>query len=233
MSNDSNDKKILIQAARSVLNPMGLFQKGQTRIWIDDHGWFLIIIEFQQSDRGKGSYLNVGINFLWREQDYISFDYGSRVFDFVSYDGDDKLFDVQCQLLAEMAAEWVTKYRKFQNIKFAHIRMIKSDKLSSIWGLYHKMFICWLLKDKAAKKYYIQLLQALDCDRTAWQQEIYQEIVERIEPMIARPLELQQYILDKIDKQRAYWHGSSGMKKLNATWDKSILRNLTDSGEQE
>lgn len=41
--------QLIIRAARDVLKPMGLFQKGTSRIWIDDNGWFLILGEFQPS----------------------------------------------------------------------------------------------------------------------------------------------------------------------------------------
>jgi len=38
-------EKIIIRTAKDMLAPMGLFQKGQSRTWIDDNGWFLTIVE--------------------------------------------------------------------------------------------------------------------------------------------------------------------------------------------
>ena len=52
--------KIITQAAREILRPKGLVQIGRSRLWTDDHGWWLINVEFQPSGVSKGSYLNVG-----------------------------------------------------------------------------------------------------------------------------------------------------------------------------
>ena len=57
--------KIINIAAKKVLAPKGLFRKGASRIWMDDNGYFIIQVEFQPSGRSQGSYLNVGISFLW------------------------------------------------------------------------------------------------------------------------------------------------------------------------
>src|SRR5256885_11111558 len=54
--------KLITAAAREILRPLGLFQKGRSRVWLDDQGWWLGVVEFQPSDWSKGSYLNVGAN---------------------------------------------------------------------------------------------------------------------------------------------------------------------------
>jgi hypothetical protein len=51
-------------------------QKGRSRTWLDDRSWHVIVVEFQPSSSGKGSYLNVGVMWLWWSKNYISFDYG-------------------------------------------------------------------------------------------------------------------------------------------------------------
>lgn len=55
---------ILNTGAREILRPMGRVRKGRSRTWWDDHGWWLINVEFQPSGFSKGSYLNVGICWL-------------------------------------------------------------------------------------------------------------------------------------------------------------------------
>ena len=61
--------KIIARVAKETLAPLGLFQKGSSRTWTDDHGWWIVVIEFQPSGFGKGSYLNVGAMWLWHEKD--------------------------------------------------------------------------------------------------------------------------------------------------------------------
>lgn len=65
--------------ARHVLKPLGLVRQGTSRVWIDDLGWWTIQVEFQPSSRSKGSYLNVGVNWLLYEGSVGAFNIGSRV----------------------------------------------------------------------------------------------------------------------------------------------------------
>jgi len=53
-------------AAKSILAPIGCKRKGHSRMWMDDHGWWVGIVEFQPSGWSKGSYLNVSASYLWK-----------------------------------------------------------------------------------------------------------------------------------------------------------------------
>jgi hypothetical protein len=110
--------KLLTKTAKEVLLPEGMFQKGRSRTWIDDHGWWIIVIEFQPSSWSKGSHLNVGAMRLWVEKDYFSFDDGYRVAPFVEYVNDDQ-FAPQARKLALAAREEVLKLRK----RFASVQL--------------------------------------------------------------------------------------------------------------
>jgi hypothetical protein len=63
---------IIAAAARRTLSPLGVARRGRSRLWIDDHGWWLINVEFQPSGWAKGCYLNVGHQHLWVERDNLS-----------------------------------------------------------------------------------------------------------------------------------------------------------------
>lgn len=76
----SVDHNAVINAeARIVLKPLGLVRQGKSRVWIDDHAWWAIQVEFQPSGWSKGSYLNVGINWLLYEGKVGVFHVGHRV----------------------------------------------------------------------------------------------------------------------------------------------------------
>jgi hypothetical protein len=98
--------KIIAQVAREMLAPLGIFQKGRSRTWIDDRGWWIVVIEFQPSGFSKGSYLNVGAMWLWHEKDYFTFDVGNdvgcRIAKFVEY-VDEKQFRPEAIKLAYAA----------------------------------------------------------------------------------------------------------------------------------
>jgi hypothetical protein len=79
MSSPNEASRIIAAEAKTILAPMGLKQRGRSRVWLDDHGWWVGVVELQPSSWSKGSYLNVGCWFLWQIKDYISYDLGSRV----------------------------------------------------------------------------------------------------------------------------------------------------------
>ena len=125
MSATVDHNKIIRNAANSVLKPNGLFRKGTSRVWIDDNGWFLTVVEFQPSGWDRGSYLNVAVHFLWDDQDYLSFDYpcSSRVKDFVAFDGNEGRF-------LNRSALWQKRQWK----------MFVSIANSAIWNMPKKRF---------------------------------------------------------------------------------------------
>jgi hypothetical protein len=103
--------KIIAQAAKDTLSPLGVFQKGRSRTWIDDRGWWIVVIEFQPSSWSRGSYLNVGAMWLWHAKDYLSFDVGSRIASFVKY-SDERQFTPEAVKLAALAREETLKLRR-------------------------------------------------------------------------------------------------------------------------
>ncbi|MER5519888.1 hypothetical protein [Streptomyces sp. NPDC002763] len=64
--------RIITSAARESLKPLGLAQRGRSRLWIDDHGWWLGVVEFTPS-RFAGSGLHVGAMWLWHDVDHLAF----------------------------------------------------------------------------------------------------------------------------------------------------------------
>ena len=118
--NEQNHNKIIMKAAREVLAPNGLLQKGQSRIWLDDNGWFFTVVEFQPSGWEKGTFLNVGMHYLWANKEYLTFDCGYREHECVVYTGDDAAFYAAVRSLAQQAMEKVLFYRAFRQPSAAH-----------------------------------------------------------------------------------------------------------------
>ena len=106
--------RLLTAAARESLRPLGLRQKGRSRTWLDDRGWWAGVVEFQPSSWSKGSYLNVGAMWLWREGDHdIRFDLGYRVDGvggFVEYQSDEQ-FAPEAERLAATARDEIVRLR--------------------------------------------------------------------------------------------------------------------------
>ena len=107
--------RIVTSAARTALRPLGLQQKGRSRLWIDDHGWWLVNVEFQPSSWCKGSYLNVGEQHLWCERNYLVFERHERSAGgtaFIEFTSDETAFDAAMTRLAERAVAAVLARRQ-------------------------------------------------------------------------------------------------------------------------
>ena len=114
--------QIIKQLCKDTLLPLGVFQKGTSRIDIDDNGYFFTVLEFQPSAYAKGTYLNTALHFLWNERDHISFDFpfgaDIRVKKFVEYQNDEQ-FTHEVTKYVQEAAKQVMFYRKLQDIETA------------------------------------------------------------------------------------------------------------------
>ena len=114
--------QIIKQLCKDTLLPLGVFQKGTSRIYIDDNGYFFTVLEFQPSAYAKGTCLNTALHFLWNERDHISFDFpfgaDIRVKNFVEYQNDEQ-FTHEVTKYVQEAAKQVMFYRKLQDIETA------------------------------------------------------------------------------------------------------------------
>jgi hypothetical protein len=102
---------MLTAAAEKHLAPIGVIRKGRSRSWIDDHGWWLGIVEFQPSSSSKGSYLNVGVMWLWNVADHFVFDIFLRIGRYVPYLSDVQ-FAPEADRLAQVALAQLTDWRR-------------------------------------------------------------------------------------------------------------------------
>ncbi|MEU5770327.1 hypothetical protein ABZ782_30890 [Streptomyces asoensis] len=72
MADRSPVLRIITSAARESLKPLGLSRRGRSRLWIDDHAWWLGVVEFTPP-RTLGSGLYVGAMWLWHDVDHLAF----------------------------------------------------------------------------------------------------------------------------------------------------------------
>ena len=138
------DAKLIKKAAKEILAPHGVYQKGQSRLWLDDNGWFLTVVEFLPM-RGPGSALNTGVNFLWTPKDYISFDLYERENDFAEYKGNEVKFYKNMRRICGKALDKVLYYKKFQDMTFAKNAILAYEApMEATWGRCDKAMFCFL-----------------------------------------------------------------------------------------
>ena len=121
MPGASAHNALIAAGARRHLGPLGLTRKGRSRHWIDDHGWWLVNVEFQPSGFGKGSYLNVGAQFLWRRFPDFSFEVLAPGKPWIPYESPEQ-FGPEADHLALVAADHVKELRAL----FVSLRSVAS-----------------------------------------------------------------------------------------------------------
>jgi hypothetical protein len=181
VSNPHTHSKIITAIARDVLRPEGLFQKGRSRTWLDDRGWWLGVVEFQPSSWSRGSYLNVGANFLWYPKDYLSFDVGGRArlpigrhgTDYVEFE-DEEQFAPLARALVAAAVEKAMEYRSlFQTPRAAASYLASSAGNDDVHTLAHAGIAYGWTGDVArARPQFNRLLKSLSRPDPGWETEL-------------------------------------------------------------
>lgn len=202
--------KIINRVARQTLKPVGVKRKGQSRVWLDDNGWWVTVIEFQPSAWSKGTYLNVGVNFQWYPKEHLSFDIGYREAGFIEYKSDEQ-FEFQAQEFAELAKAKVLEIReRLSSPKSTKDYLISSfqDHRPTLWGEFHQGMSCVLTKDKnEAISYFNQVLS--NPHDTEWAIEL-KEFTSRIVKLLESGDDVLRFIDEIVNKSRE-------LKKLEPT----------------
>jgi hypothetical protein len=128
--------KVLLAAARDGLVPLGLVRLGRSSLWVDDRGWWTVTVEFQPSGFAKGSFLNVGVMWLWYAKDYWSFDVGHRVEAFTQFESTEQ-FKPVAEQLAGRAARKVCEYREVFSSIHEVAKYLAGEASKSVWARYH------------------------------------------------------------------------------------------------
>lgn len=212
--------KIINNAAKKILSPYGIFRKGSSRIWLDDNDYFLTVIEFQPSGYDKGSYLNVGLTFLWEAtevlNDVLVFELGGRVFvngrQFVSYK-DDETFSEAMESFASEALKEAEKYRKFRDLEYAKRTLAIEPKF---WSVYNLAMLCFFKGDFAdGKKYFNEYLDILkNSFYNQWHENFYNYLIAEIVPKLDSAESAQRMVFDMINRRREFFNSKAAFKKM-------------------
>lgn len=206
--------KIIKRVCDEILIPIGVFQKGASRVYLDDNDYFFTVIEFQSSNWSKGTYLNIGLTFLWNnnQSDVLYFAFprqiAARYGKFVEYENETQ-FRNEIIELASVAKQEIEFYRKLRSVAFAKEWMQSyiekfSDNKFARFGL-DVANICIMNNDKESAKFYYENYHK---ERNTTEQIDYKHLSK-------------EYLTSNIKTARKMWHGKSSMRKmpLSAAYD--------------
>jgi hypothetical protein len=71
-------RRLLDDAARAALAPLGVVRLAGTTTWLDDHGWWVVGVDFETA-RARGTRLVLFADFLWHVRDRPARTVGARV----------------------------------------------------------------------------------------------------------------------------------------------------------
>lgn len=227
------DNKIINVAAKQILAEQGLFRKGNSRTWLEDNDYYLTIVEFQPSGYLKGSFLNVGINFLWEStsnlNNLLSYNFGGRIdfnrVQFSEYVGEEESFRLDMEMYSREALKKVIEYRQFQNLNYAkeqlrqQVESIPVDK--QFWETYNLAILCFFKGDyEEGKKYFTLFMQFLEnsfyCGGCymEWHKQFYNYCTENILPYLKSKIDAQNMVFEMINRRRSYFCKQSAFKKM-------------------
>ena len=185
----------LRNAARRILRPLGLAQKGRSRTWLDDHGWWLLVVEFQPSGFAGGSYLNVGPMHLWAERDFLAFENDPRV----TWGRGTEFVDARrdgapaFESLVERAATRVLEMRTEHGEGLPALRRLAKSTSGrpfekDAWGLLNAGVAAGLVGDVAlAESRFFRILRAAKSSAPGWQQALATDVATRWKPALSHP----------------------------------------------
>lgn len=219
--------KIINAVAKRILAPQCFFRKGSSRVWLQDNGWFLTVVEFQPSGYSKGTYLNVAMNFLWGKPlsegaHVLSLDYGDRVMPpdvpemFVSYTGDDVLFTYQVEMMANAALRITYGYKKCTDLGYARKLICAGEPITAGWYEYDRAMLCFLAGDvKEGLRHMQHFSEARQNWNWYWESNLWKICEQEIPERCNTPESARQMVLEMIQANRAACLASTSFKGMN------------------
>ncbi|MEA2267507.1 MAG: hypothetical protein QOD55_2162 [Solirubrobacteraceae bacterium] len=140
-------RTLLDDAARAALAPLGLVQLAGSTTWLDDHGWWVVGVDFETT-RARGTRLVVFADFLWHVRDRPARTVGARVRArgrLLDQDGpelvcpavEDALYPAAAARLAARAAVEVTAWREgFPTMRSWADYLDRSAEEGTVWREY-------------------------------------------------------------------------------------------------
>ncbi len=169
--------RLIAAAASAALAPVDCFRRGQSRVWLSDERYWVIMIEFQPSGFSQGSYLNVGASWLWYEKKSggLNFNAGDRIDDagFAPFESKEQFRPLIGAMAMRAAQEVLAIRTKFSSID-AISRYLNTKPQFPVWGYFHSAVAAGLNGEVESSRAYFGKLLALPISAD-WHADVHAE----------------------------------------------------------
>ncbi|WP_158721097.1 hypothetical protein [Streptomyces sp. NRRL S-241] len=157
MAATSPTSRLITAAARSRMRPLGLRQQGRSRIWIDDHGWWLGIVEFPSPRWSQGSGLTVGAMWLWQDFDHLAFDFADRIRPAEDFRSEEQFAAVADALALEATRQVEDLRTRFSDLgKVGECLLQRPDRPGYLWESFNAGVAAALMEKPTAARQRLQ-----------------------------------------------------------------------------
>jgi len=163
--------KLIADAAKAHLQPIGCRRVGRSRTWISDQRYWLIVIEFQPSSWQRGTYLNVGAMWLWRARKGHAFHAGYRIGHFLPYYSSEQFSPAVNGLAAQAAQEVQSRREQFKSLNDIY-RYLVDDTSEKNWQIFHAAIAAGLVGDIDNARRLFEIFDAMPIRSVQWQIEL-------------------------------------------------------------
>lgn len=136
--------ELVNSAAQEVLAPLGLKQKGNAGIWLDDQKWWLIVAEFKPEAWSKGIYVNLGWMWLFFPQASVATHGGRQHFMFIPHTSDEQFRRAASEMCQAVAAKVKEIRQQFGGLHAARDHLVAHIDPQNALSLYHAAIVCGL-----------------------------------------------------------------------------------------
>lgn len=213
--------KPMLSAATATLTPCGLVRWPKPRVFVDDQGWYCIVVGLQSHKHRPVGLLDVGVDFHWFARDYFAYHLGgARVTDAArAPNGEFELgaktpaaVKVKVQAMVDCALERVLALRRsLADLPSARAAILGAVTAGDPWSLYDAGLIEALTGDPIAAAAHFQALAAIRHE-APWFDELKAR-VKVLEPLLEDTAELKAHLGAIIEEARrkkglAAWGGA-------------------------
>jgi hypothetical protein len=164
--------RLIATTAKAALQPLGFARQGRSRFWFADQRFWIIFADFQPSGWSKGTYLNMGVKWLWQARPIL--DMNDRPVDFIPFESSEQ-FSPLIERMAEVAAQEALKLRaQFKSLADIY-RYLIAHASSDGWPVYHAAVASGLVGDVETSKRLFKRMEAWPTYGYDWELDLKSE----------------------------------------------------------